>query len=170
MNGGKGIGFRLEDGSMYDGDFELMVCGEVQTDIINMIDHYRKSPLVQKAITDMTAILSGQTEKTISEPNRESEAKKEPALSPNAEAKRDTEPSQKPQTEKSGGQGKAMEREPLKPEKRVKSAPQTDNGTMTGTSRKQSVLNALRERQNKMRKQNKQEQKTSTRRKGEQEL
>ena len=24
MNGVKGIGFRLEDGSMYDGDYELM--------------------------------------------------------------------------------------------------------------------------------------------------
>ncbi len=179
MNGCKGVGFCLEDGSMYGGNFELMICGEMQTDFINLIDCYRESPLVQKAITDMKAILSGQAEKIISEPDQKpevkkasdlnTEAKKEPEPNTNAEAKRDTKPSQKPRTEKSGRQGKTMEREPLEPEKRVKMAPQTDNGTMNRTSRKQSVLNALREHQDKMRKQNEPEQK-ATRRKGEQEL
>lgn len=72
INGIKGIGFNLKDGSIYDGNFDLMTGGKIQKDIINDILHYRKSPLVQKAITDMESVLSGwenvQTEQTINEP------------------------------------------------------------------------------------------------------
>ena len=68
MNGIKGIGFRLEDGSIYDGKFDLMVMGEMQTEFINEIPQYRDSPLVQKAIADMEAILSKQKEKNMAEP------------------------------------------------------------------------------------------------------
>ena len=35
----------------------LMVMGEMQTEFINEIPQYRDSPLVQKAIADMEAIL-----------------------------------------------------------------------------------------------------------------
>lgn len=58
MNGGKGIGFELHDGSVYDGPFDLMVNGKMQTDIINEINHYRNSPLVQNAIRELEAKLN----------------------------------------------------------------------------------------------------------------
>ena len=57
MNGIKGIGFSLEDGSIYSGMFDLMVGGEVQAEVVNHIQHYRESPLVQKAISDMKTLL-----------------------------------------------------------------------------------------------------------------
>ena len=57
MNGIKSIGFSLEDGSIYSGMFDLVVGGEVQAEIVNHIQHYRESPLVQKAISDMKTLL-----------------------------------------------------------------------------------------------------------------
>ena len=57
MNGIKSLGFSLEDGSIYSGMFDLMVGGEVQAEIVNHIQHYRESPLVQKAISDMKTLL-----------------------------------------------------------------------------------------------------------------
>ena len=57
MNGIKSIGFSLEDGSFYSGMFDLMVGGEVQAEVVNHIQHYRESPLVQKAISDMKTLL-----------------------------------------------------------------------------------------------------------------
>lgn len=73
MNGIKGIGFCLKDGSIYDGNFDLMVGGKLNTDIINDIPHYRESQLVQKAIADMEAVLSGwdvQEEQSAKEPEK----------------------------------------------------------------------------------------------------
>ena len=60
MNGIKSIGFSLEDGSIYSGMFDLMVGGEVQAEVVNHIQHYRESPLVQKAISDMKTLLEKQ--------------------------------------------------------------------------------------------------------------
>ena len=57
MNGIKSIGFSLEDESIYSGMFDLMVGGEVQAEVVNHIQHYRESPLVQKAISDMKTLL-----------------------------------------------------------------------------------------------------------------
>ena len=57
MNGIKSIGFSLEDGSIYSEMFDLMVGGEVQAEVVNHIQHYRESPLVQKAISDMKTLL-----------------------------------------------------------------------------------------------------------------
>ena len=57
MNGIKSIGFSLEDGSIYSGMFDLMIGGEVQAEVVNHIQHYRESPLVQKAISDMKTLL-----------------------------------------------------------------------------------------------------------------
>ena len=122
MNGIKGIGFCLEDGSIYDGTFDLMVAGEVQKEFINEIPHYRESRLVQKAIADMEAILSEREER------------------------------HKPE-----------------PQKTAETALKTDKNLSAG-SKKQSVLNALRERQARMKAQEKQGQKSQTHKKGEQEL
>lgn len=52
MNGIKGIGFELHDGSIYDGQFPLMQADKIDEDIINMVEHYKNSPLVQQAIVD----------------------------------------------------------------------------------------------------------------------
>ena len=53
MNGSKGVGFELHDGSVYDGmQYILMQGAVVQEELINDIEHYRNSPLVQKAIQD----------------------------------------------------------------------------------------------------------------------
>jgi len=139
MNGVKGIGFCLEDGSIYDGNFDLMVAGEVQTEFINEIPQYRDSPLVQKAIADMEAILAQQTEKAVLKPEEKMEPSHQTIL-----------PKDKEKTEK------ALE----------------NNKNVSGESRKQSVLNALRERQAKIKTQEKEKQGQKSRRqkKGQQEL
>ena len=58
MNGIKGIGFELHDGSEYDGQYPLMEAGHVDEELINMVQHYKDSPLVQQAILDCKRILS----------------------------------------------------------------------------------------------------------------
>lgn len=57
MSGIKSIGFCLEDGSLYDGcSYDLYRGKTVMRDDINEIPHFRESPLVQKAISDMEKI------------------------------------------------------------------------------------------------------------------
>ena len=58
MNAIKGIGFELHDGSEYDGQYPLMEAGRVDEELINMVQHYKDSPLVQQAILDCKRILS----------------------------------------------------------------------------------------------------------------
>ena len=58
MNAIKGIGFELHDGSEYDGQYPLMEAGRVEEELINMVQHYKDSPLVQQAILDCKRILS----------------------------------------------------------------------------------------------------------------
>lgn len=58
MNGIKGIGFELHDGSEYEGQYPLMEAGRVDEELINMVQHYKDSPLVQQAILDCKRILS----------------------------------------------------------------------------------------------------------------
>ena len=53
MNGIKSIGFNLQDGSDYEGMFDLYVGGELQKEIINSIPMFRENSLVQKAIADV---------------------------------------------------------------------------------------------------------------------
>lgn len=156
INGVKGIGFRLEDGSIYDGLFELMSGGTVIKDVINEISHYKESPLVQKAIADMEKILSE---------NRESE------VAPGAE-KQQIEQPKKPSAAKDKAGMEAAGEVDLKPEKATEKALETHSSVPEGTGRKQSVLKALRERQTKLKSQEQKgtEQKSQERKKGEQEL
>lgn len=74
MNGIKGIGFRLEDGSIYDGDYELMRAGSISKDAIDLVPHYKESPLVQKAIADLEKMLA--EEQRREEPVQKPEAAK----------------------------------------------------------------------------------------------
>lgn len=57
MNGIKGIGFELHDGSDYDGQYPLMEAGRMDEELINMVQHYKESPLVQQAIINCKRIL-----------------------------------------------------------------------------------------------------------------
>lgn len=56
-SGIKGIGFCLKDGSDYDGEYELMRAGVISKDLIDLVPHYKESPLVQKAVADLVHIL-----------------------------------------------------------------------------------------------------------------
>ena len=178
-NGLKGIGFRLEDGSIYDGNFDLMVMGEMQTEFINEIPQYRDSPLVQKAIADMEAILLEQRpEQEVSEA-----IEKEEPQQPMPEVKKEekavqTAENRNPDTaaQESGRDPEGLQKQSAEPEKAAENAPKTDRG-ISGVSKKQSVLNALRERQARMRAQEKEKpgqerqgQKARAKRKGEPEL
>jgi uncharacterized protein YqgV (UPF0045/DUF77 family) len=58
LHGIKGIGFDLQDGDEnYSGEYELMSADRIRRELIDMIPHYKESPLVQKAITDMEKYL-----------------------------------------------------------------------------------------------------------------
>lgn len=177
MNGIKGIGFRLEDGSIYDGNFDLMVMGEMQTEFINEIPQYRESSLVQKAIADMEDILSKQKERDVTEPEREPEPPQQPTPEENGGQTVWTDRNMildRP-VQESGAGAAPSEKKLQEPEKMAENVPKADRDISGG--RKQSVLNALRERQARMkaqetekRRQEKQGQKTQIRKKGEQEL
>lgn len=84
LHGIKGIGFDLQDGDEdYSGEYELMSGDRVDRELINMIPHYKESPLVQKAINDMEKYLDkkhgkGQeTERTMEVKQEVSEAFRE---------------------------------------------------------------------------------------------
>ena len=178
-NGLKGIGFRLEDGSIYDGNFDLMVMGEMQTEFINEIPQYKESPLVQKAIADMEAILLEQAAgREAPEPAEKEDLPQQPM--PGAEAGKtvQAEEIRNPATmaQEPIGNAAALEKQPAEPEKAIENVPKTERG-ISGGSKKQSVLNALRERQARLKAQEKEKpvqekqgQKAQAKKKGEPEL
>lgn len=138
LNGIKSIGFCLEDGSIYDGNYDLYRGNSVMSDDINEIQHYRESPLVQKAIADMEHIAQTvfHQEVRAAEPERTPEpvqTEKEPVTQPKVK-----EPAQAP----------------------------------VQSGKKESVLKSLRERQAKIKEQEKTapKQKEQSKKKGEQEL
>ena len=179
MSGIKGIGFCLEDGSIYDGNYDLMAMGHMQTEFINEIPHYRESPLVQKAIADMEAILlERRLKREISKSSEKAERLQQPMLDEKKEKAVQAAENRNPDTAamESGRDTAALEKQPAKPEKAAENAPGTDKG-VSGGNRKQSVLNALRERQARMKAQEKEKpgqerqgQKAQAKRKGEPEL
>lgn len=78
MNGIKSIGFNLQDGSDYEGMFDLYVGRTLQKDIINSIPGYRDNKLVQKAISDAEKIIEKrQAEKKKPEIKKPEELQKE---------------------------------------------------------------------------------------------
>ena len=173
MSGIKGIGFCLEDGSIYDGNFDLMVMGEMQTEFINEMPQYRDSPLVQKAISDMEEILSKQKERDVPESDKKQGLSQPSMSSENKEkaVQMYEEEKSAPTTYEAGRDTGTVETKAAKPEKSAENAPKADKG-ISGGSRKQSVLNALRERQARMKAQEKEKQgqEKIARKKGGQEL
>ena len=65
IHGVKGIGFDLQDGSIYSGQFEIFAGGKVNHEALNLVEHYRNSPLVQDAVMRLN---------TFSEKNQEKQA------------------------------------------------------------------------------------------------
>lgn len=57
MNGIKGIGFELKDGSDYEGPFPILTGQTIGLDTIQAIDYYRDNPLVQKAVKELAAAM-----------------------------------------------------------------------------------------------------------------
>jgi antirestriction protein ArdC len=169
ISGLKGIGFCLEDGSIYDGNFDLMEEGEVKKEIINEIPHYRESQLVQKAIADMEEILSERAGRHKLEAQKESESPLIPQK--NEEKNAHVQESKKTDTEehKTNIEDVRVESKAPEPEKTAETTLKTDRSVSAG-SKKQSVLNALRERQARMKAQEKRGEKSQTHKKGEQEL
>lgn len=159
INGIKGIGFRLEDGSMYDGDYELMSAGVISKDLIDLVPHYKESPLVQQAIADLEQILSDRRQEKIAEKPQEKQAQKE------------TEQAQKTQISADEGKVASVPETASEQKKQPETILGKDNSVSEGTGRKQSVLKALRERQAKLKQEQKcTEQKAQNHKKGEQEL
>ncbi|MCD7956154.1 MAG: DUF3849 domain-containing protein, partial [Lachnospiraceae bacterium] len=129
MNGIKGIGFTLYDGSLYDGmSQEMMSAGIVDRADVNEIQQYRESPLVQKALDELEAVYPPErTEKeTVQSEVREAPAHEE-KVAPELEKK-----PQRAASEESRGRG-----------------------SVAAGGRKESVLQALRDRKAKMKEQEK---------------
>ena len=57
MNGIKGIGFELQDGSDHEGPFPLLTGQPIALDTLQAIDYYRANPLVQKAVKELAAAM-----------------------------------------------------------------------------------------------------------------
>lgn len=57
MNGIKGIGFELKDGSDYEGPFPILTGQTIDLDTIQAIDYYRDNLLVQKAVKELAAAM-----------------------------------------------------------------------------------------------------------------
>lgn len=66
MNGIKGIGFDLRDGSDYEGTFPILEGKTIDLDMIQSISYYRDSPLVQKAVREL---IEAMPEMEVIEPN-----------------------------------------------------------------------------------------------------
>lgn len=148
----KGIGFSLDDGSEYAGRCELMTAGRSQKEFINDIPHYRESPLVQKAIADMEAIFAGREERNRQNLKQEMEPPQPvvPHTNPVTPHQNEEKSAPIPEADQAGTDKKAAV-----PEETPETAPKT-NRDASGISKKQSVLNALRERQARLKAQEKQ--------------
>ncbi|MCD8011560.1 MAG: DUF3849 domain-containing protein, partial [Lachnospiraceae bacterium] len=162
MNGIKGIGFTLEDGSMYDGmPCELMSAGIVSRDMVEDIPHFKENPLVQEALSELeTVYRSPEREEPLR--SQQDAGKAEPDLS-------ESEVLQK-QPEAVSAETGEMKNPSENTTKTI--AGDADVGQEKPTGRKESVLKALRERQAKLKasEQNKQKTKDQQQKKGEQAL
>ena len=146
LHGIKGIGFDLQDGDEdYSGEYGLMSGDRIDRDLIDMIPHYKESPLVQKAINDMEKYLNEKHGK-VQEAEQTVEMKQEVSETPVKKKSVSVEPNQ------------AQKREPAKGEK----------GEL-----KKSVLQSLKEFQARAKAQEQKEmttEKSQARKKGDVEL
>ena len=106
MHGIKGIGFDLQDGDEdYSGEYGLMSGDRIDKDLIDMIPHYKESPLVQKAINDMEKYLNEKHEK-VQETKQTVEVKQEVPEAPVKKESVSVEPNREQNKEPAkGGKG-----------------------------------------------------------------
>lgn len=58
LHGIKGIGFTLEDGSIYSGmEYPLVRGNRIDLDNLCLVEHFKESPLVQEAVIDLVRAL-----------------------------------------------------------------------------------------------------------------
>lgn len=133
IHGIKSIGFKLEDGTIYDGTYDLFCGGEILYDELDLVPHYRDSQLVQKAIGDLEQMIE----------NGKLNAKPivRPALASETEQKKIVEEAEQ----------EDVSAEPERETTKDKS--QTSQTKKSGS--RESVLKALRERQAKLKEQEK---------------
>lgn len=150
-----GIGFRLEGGGVHDGDYMLMADGKIQKDDIIQNAYLRDNPLVEKAVTDLETAFPDRTGQAVKE------AQTRPEKEPEKLQRQEDKDVGVPSGTDTGTSGKTGKMEKEKPTEQTK-----------GTGKKESVLKALRERQAKIKGQEKGQpkQKTQARKKGEAEL
>ena len=104
LHGGKGIGFDLQDGDKdYSGEYELMCWDRVDRELIDMIPHYKESPLVQKAINDMEKYLNEKHGK-VQEAEQTVEVKQEVPEAPVKKESVSVEPNQEQNKEPAKGE------------------------------------------------------------------
>lgn len=168
MNGIKGIGFTLDDGSMYAGmPCELMSAGIVSRDMVEDIPHFKESPLVQEALSELETVYQS-PEKVELIRNQQVIEGTETIPTGSSEHSEQQEIAESP-----GTLPAEIGERRNQPENAAKVASRdADLRQEKPTGRKESVLKALRERQAKLKasEQNTQKAKNQQHKKGEQEL
>lgn len=69
MHGIKGIGFDLQDDSIYSGQYELFSGGKVLYDAIDLVDYYKKNPIIQDAMKKLETYAAEKKQKNQSVSN-----------------------------------------------------------------------------------------------------
>lgn len=69
MHGIKGIGFDLQDDSIYSGQYELFSGDKVLYDAIDLVDHYKKNPIIQDAMKKLETYTTEKKQKNQSVSN-----------------------------------------------------------------------------------------------------
>ena len=69
MHGIKGIGFDMQDDSIYSGQYELFSGGKVLYDAIDLVDHYKKNPIIQDAMKKLETYVAEKKQKNQSVSN-----------------------------------------------------------------------------------------------------
>ena len=69
MHGIKGIGFDLQDDSIYSGQYELFSGNKVLYDAIDLVDHYKKNPIIQDAMKKLETYVAEKKQKNQSVSN-----------------------------------------------------------------------------------------------------
>lgn len=78
MNGIKGIGFDLKDGSEWEGSFPLVTGGKIDKELINSIPGFRENKLVQEAVSRAENILKSRNqEMALPDPSQKDKTKEE---------------------------------------------------------------------------------------------
>lgn len=82
MHGIKGIGFDLQDDSIYSGQYELFSGDKVLYDAIDLVDHYKKNPIIQDAMKKLETYAAEKKQKNQSVSNTQEKKQEQVADKP----------------------------------------------------------------------------------------